>query len=123
FLIAACACSLACLIMSLSTQSQFSKAKLRFKPGAILHPIKAASIGIVPEPHTGSTNGISGYQRANRTNAAAIFSFRGAPPLFTLYPRLNKLLPVVSNVIKTLSLLIATSIGYNAPVSGNLVLL
>ena len=42
---------------------------------------KAASIGIVPDPQTGSTKGLSGNQWANMTRAAAMFSLSGAPPL------------------------------------------
>ena len=56
--------------------------KERLIPGAMLCPYRAASIGIVPDPQTGSTNGLSGNQWASITRAAAMFSLSGAPPLF-----------------------------------------
>ena len=58
-------------------------------------------MAIVPEPVVGSTKGLSGCQLVSKTNAAAKFSFNGAPPLLTRYPRLNNEGPVVSSVIIT----------------------
>ena len=37
-----------------SKKVHFSAANERFNPGAIFNPIKAASIGMVPEPQHGS---------------------------------------------------------------------
>src|SRR5699024_886567 len=84
--------------MSSDIQSQSSHKNERLNPGAILRPINAASIGIVPDPHVGSTNGRSLYQVVKAIKAAAKFSFRGAPPFSVRYPLLNKLSPVVSSV-------------------------
>jgi len=47
-------------------------------PGATLHAISAASIGIVPEPHIGSTSGESPRQPEPSTIAAASVSRSGA---------------------------------------------
>lgn len=41
-------------------------------------PINAASIGIVPDPQNGSTNGRSGFQFVNLIKDAANVSFNGA---------------------------------------------
>src|SRR5690625_2850750 len=106
--------------MSSDIQSQASHKNDRLKPGAIFRPINAASIGIVPDPHVGSTNGRSLRQVVNAIKAAAKFSFKGAPPFSDRYPLLNKLSPVVSNVSIVRSLRILTSIGSFAPVYGNM---
>src|SRR5699024_11801817 len=57
-----------------------SEAKFRLNPGAIFCPIKAASMGIVPEPQKGSMNVSSGRQFVNIISAAANVSLRGASP-------------------------------------------
>ncbi len=59
---------------------QASAANVRCKPGAMARPIIAASIGIVPVPQNGSTSDRSGFQKLNRTSAAASVSFSGALP-------------------------------------------
>src|SRR5699024_12622452 len=62
----------------------------RFIPGAILAAIIAASIGNVPLPQNGSTNGCSGFQRVNKINAAANVSLIGAFAVLVRYPLLCK---------------------------------
>ena len=104
------ALSRTCSKISLSIDGQSSQTKLRFKPGAILFPINAASIKIVPEPQNGSTNKRSGFQRDNKINEAANVSFNGASPANSRYPRLCNPGPVVSIVNVTTSFNKATSI-------------
>ncbi len=59
------ACSLASFQYFSSTAGHFSLAKLLSNPGALLIPIKAPSIGIVPEPHIGSIRSLSSLQKLN----------------------------------------------------------
>ena len=59
-------------------KEQGMPAKVRFSPGAILRPISAASMGMVPEPHMGSHSVRSGCQRHSSTSAAASVSRKGA---------------------------------------------
>ena len=55
-----------------------TKANDRRIPGAIRRAIRAASMGIVPEPHIGSSNGVSPVHPAPSNTAAASVSRRGA---------------------------------------------
>ena len=66
----------------------FSPEKLRFTPGAIFLPIRAASIGIVPEPENGSANIRFSCQKLSITRPAATVSRRGAILDCLLYPLL-----------------------------------
>ena len=61
--------------------SHSSLAKLRLMPGAMLRPIIAASIGMVPEPQQGSTRMRSFFQNESNTIAAASVSLIGASTL------------------------------------------
>ena len=83
--------------ISLGMQCQSADGKSRYIPGAILRPIRAASIGIVPVPQNGSSNGLSGFQKLSCTMAAASVSFIGAVAVAGRYPRLCRLGPVVSS--------------------------
>ena len=95
----------------------FSKPKRRCKPGAMRQAICAASMTMVPLPQHGSykgspcstpaTEGTAGgvspgavssgmLQPLAASMAAAKVSFRGASPLSSRQPRLNKGSPVVS---------------------------
>lgn len=70
-----------CLIFSKifgSYSGQFSKLKERFIPGGIFTAIKAASIGITPDPQKGSNNGEFVSQPAAKMMAAARVSRNGA---------------------------------------------
>ena len=84
----------------------------RNSPGAVSDAIMAASIKNVPDPHIGSISGlpaaaISGHP-ARINNAAARFSFNGAMPPSRRYPRLCKLSPDKSRLIRTRPLVINT---------------
>ena len=46
----------------------------------MFRPIRAASMGIVPEPQNGSISGRSGFQKLNSTKPAARVSRKGASP-------------------------------------------
>ena len=74
------ACCRAASHKAAGTRGHASAAKVRPRPGAMLRPISAASMGIVPEPQNGSTSGRSGRQTLSRTKAAARVSFSGALP-------------------------------------------
>lgn len=54
----------------------------RNRPGATRQARIAASIARVPDPHIGSTNGLSGSHFARRRIAAASVSFSGASSAF-----------------------------------------
>ena len=63
---------------------QFSAANLRFKPGAILSALYAASIRIVPLPQNGSQTMLSPLTWARSTIPAARVSLIGAALEFLL---------------------------------------
>ncbi len=92
-------CHSARLSASLNGSSR-SKAKRRFRPGAMSQAICAASIAIVPEPQHGSCSAppASGVPRqpAAASIAAASVSFSGASPLSSRQPRLNSGSPELS---------------------------
>ena len=72
---------------------------------------------MVPEPQNGSIKGVSPFQFAKRTKLANV-SLIGASPCAIRYP-LRFSPNDVSMVSRTLSLRIATSTGYFAPLSFN----
>ena len=74
---------------------------------------------MVPEPQNGSIKGVSPFQFAKRTKLAANVSLIGASPCAIRYPLRFSPEPDVSMVSRTLSLRIATSTGYFAPLSFN----
>ncbi|MPN24593.1 hypothetical protein SDC9_171994 [bioreactor metagenome] len=80
-------------------------------------------MAIVPEPQRGSASTLEGSHLLKSTNAAAKVSFKGASPASSLYPLLCNPGPDVSIVNVTISLSIATSILYSAPLSGNVSIL
>jgi len=51
---------------------------LRIEPGAMSNAINAASMGKVPDPHMGSTNGDAAFQPDSRIIPAASTSLKGA---------------------------------------------
>ena len=74
----------------------FSNAKDRLIPGGMPATICAASTNNVPEPHIGSSSGTPGFQPATRNKPADRFSRKGASPVSSRQPRLNKGSPEVS---------------------------
>ena len=80
----------------LSNFLNFSKAKLRFIPGAIFSAICTASSKNVPLPHIGSRKGIAGFQPASCRIPAAKFSLSGASPIVLRKSLLNSASPDVS---------------------------
>ena len=65
-------------------------------PGARSAAISAASIGIVPLPHIGSSSGVPGVQPESASTPAARFSRSGAASASRRQPRLNSGSPEVS---------------------------
>jgi RNA polymerase primary sigma factor len=67
-------------------------------PGARREALNAASTGIVPDPHMGSTRGTLPSQPLNSIIAAASVSRKGASFLSRRYPLLSRLAPDVSRL-------------------------
>ena len=87
-------------ISAVANGSRRSKAKRRFRPGAMPQAICAASMAMVPDPQTGSCSAppCSGVPRqsAAASIAAASVSLSGASPLSSRQPRLNSGSPELS---------------------------
>ena len=62
----------------LSTKAHFWAEKVRFRPGARFLAMRAASMGMVPDPQKGSHRGSRPRYRDRSTMAAARVSRRGA---------------------------------------------
>jgi len=82
-------------------------------------PSIAASIGMVPEPQSGSTNSLPGFQNDSCTRAAASVSLIGASTFAMRYPRLCSPAPLVSQLTVTRFFRMRTRTAYFAPLFEN----